>query len=389
MRVLFVNDESAAFEQIEKDFKRLSKQWEMTFARGGSAALAYLGNEPFDVIVTDMRMVGLDGASLLRHVRMAHPHMIRLAIAGEPGANALLVALPEAHQVLSSPCDARDLELRIKRAKALQACLDNPVVRERVSGLSGLPILPRLHIDLTLLLESPHASAASVGQLIERDVSALARLLQFVNSAFLGLARTMETADEAVAYLGFSAVRSLVLMTGLYDSSHRIQVAPEFSFERLQSHAMHVAQLAVQLVDDREEARTAFSAALLHDVGCLVLASALPEQYSRICAHATEQGISFRAAELALGDFTHAELGAYFLGLWGLPYGIVEAVAHHHDPMRAEETQLGAVGAVHVANALAHGLSDAGSLDRIDAKYVSKLKLKRQQRHWLELAGRS
>lgn len=386
MRVLFVHDESAALEQFEKDFKRLSKQWEMTFARGGSAALLHLSNDHFDVIVTDMRMFGLDGASLLRHVRMAHPHMIRLAIVGETGANALLDALPEAHQVLSDPCDAHDLELRIKRAKALQECLDNPLIRDRVSGLSGLPALPRLHIDLTLLLESPHASAKSVGELIERDMTVLARLLQFVNSAFLGLARTLETAEEAVAYLGFSAVRSLALMTGLYDNSHRIQVAPEFSYERLQSHAMRVAQLAMQLTDDREEARTAFSAALLHDIGCLVLAAALPNHYSHICEHAAQEGISFRAAELAVGDFTHAELGAYFLGLWGLPYGIVEAVAHHHDPLRAEETQLGAVGAVHIANALVHGVDEVGRLDRVDPKYVSKLKLKRHQRRWIELA---
>lgn len=95
-------------------------------------------------------------------------------------------------------------------------------------------------------------------------------------------------------------------------------------------------------------------AALLHDVGKLVLATRSQKHFERVLEGVQTDRLPLYAVEQNLIGVSHAEVGAYLLGLWGLPSPIVEAVAHHHHPMRIPHDALDAVGIVHVANSLAH-----------------------------------
>lgn len=386
MKVLFVDDELAVLEGLENRLRRLRRRWSMAFAQGAAAALEQLESSHFDVIVTDMRMPGMDGAALLKRVCVAYPHMIRLVLSGETGQDALLDALPVAHQLLSKPCQADVLEASIGRAHALEECLRSDAVKACVAGLTSLPALPEMYTQITELIESPEASSSSVAELVEQDMALLARLLQLVNSAFVAPPRSMSSAEEAVSYLGLNTVRSLVLMSSLFESVDHRRMPEAFSFSALQGHGFRVAQLACRLLSDETEARSAFAAALLHDIGCLVIASQLPDEYQRISAHAEAEGLSFFEAERATTQHTHAELGAYLLALWGLPYPIVEGVAHHHEPLRAGERHFGVVGAVHVANALASASSRACFEAAVDQRYLAHLQLEGSVDHWLELA---
>jgi putative nucleotidyltransferase with HDIG domain len=127
-----------------------------------------------------------------------------------------------------------------------------------------------------------------------------------------------------VTYLGFQMVRSLVMMLETFTPPEGVS---KEEVESLRSHAVCTARIAARLVTERQTSEDAFLAGLLHDVGRLVLPK---------------------------GDQAdHGAAGAYLLGLWGLPWPIVEAVAHHHDPARAEPTRFDVLAAVHVADALA------------------------------------
>jgi HD-like signal output (HDOD) protein len=115
----------------------------------------------------------------------------------------------------------------------------------------------------------------------------------------------------------------------------------------------------------------AFIAGLMHDIGKLLLAANKPAIYESVLARMEDQGEAFQAAETATYQADHAELGGYLLGLWGIPDGVLQAVAHHHAPRRGRDKGVTALTLVHVANGfsnrgadLAEAELDAMDLDR-------------------------
>jgi hypothetical protein len=134
-------------------------------------------------------------------------------------------------------------------------------------------------------------------------------------------------------------------------------------------------------------------AGLLHAVGKLVLATRSPKHFARALEGAAEEKRPLFAVEQELMGVSHAEVGAYLLGIWGLPCPVVEAVAHHHHPERVPQETLDAVAIVHVANYLAHknpvhpgAGGDANSYLKPDPDYLENLGLTEQVSAWNEFA---
>jgi putative nucleotidyltransferase with HDIG domain len=157
----------------------------------------------------------------------------------------------------------------------------------------------------------------------------------------------------AVSYLGIETIRSLALSVSAFRELEPTDKALKHALEGEQSHALRVAAIAKTLFADARKANDAFAAALLHDVGKLVLASKKPSEYSARLAtrHASDRPLH-RAEIEALGS-SHAEIGAYLLGIWGLPFTVVEAVARHHDPETVPHTEFDVLSGVHIADLLA------------------------------------
>ena len=85
MRVMFIDDEPNILSGLRRILRPLRDQWQMQFADGGQAALDSLADAPCDVIVSDMKMPGMDGAELLSAVKKKYPTSIRIALSGEWG----------------------------------------------------------------------------------------------------------------------------------------------------------------------------------------------------------------------------------------------------------------------------------------------------------------
>jgi HD-like signal output (HDOD) protein len=154
-----------------------------------------------------------------------------------------------------------------------------------------------------------------------------------------------------------------------------------FSPDRLQQHSMLTAILAKKIVGNPQLADAAFTAGLLHDIGALVLLYAAPPDYVRSLDRKKELNGDGAAAEREIFGVTHAEVGAYLLGLWGIPFPIVEAVAFHHRPNEVAPESRALVGAIHIASGLVEEMTDADqakmaarpgldSSARIDATFI-------------------
>jgi len=351
-RILFVDDEAHVLASLNAALRSRTDEWTMVFAQGGEAALEEIAVKPFDVVVSDMRMPGMGGAELLQLVRERHPETVRLVLSGHAEFDTTLNAAPFAHQFLAKPCRPDELQAVIERACELQALLTDMESQAMIAGITTLPTAPASYHELNRVLTSPEVAASDVAEIIEGDVALFAKVLQLVNSAFFGLGRRITSAREAVAYLGISPLRSVVLSVEMMRTFQVPRPIPGFSLDTLERHSAIVARTAGRLVRSTRRAENAFTAGLLHDIGKLVLASEHPDKLEALLAESFATGRPLHVVEREQNGTTHAEIGAYLLGLWGLPYAVVEAVARHHLPAAVRPAPLDATGAVAVVNAL-------------------------------------
>lgn len=383
-RILFVDDEQRILEGLRTRLRRKREVWEMSFVESGAAALALMEQQPIDVLVTDMRMPGMDGAALLREVLKRHPQVVRIVLSGHAELETALRAVPVAHQFLSKPSDVGVIEAVVERACALQAVVSDEAVRAMIGRIEQLPALPRVYSRLLSLLEDDRTGAAEVAELLKQDMALAAKLLQMVNSAFFRLSRAIATIEEAVTYLGFTTLRQVTLAVEVFGAG-----GPEARrLEELQAHALLVGSIAADLFAERQRREDAFVAGLLHDLGKLIVTLELPAYLESVSAALAVQPSAMHLVERELFGVTHAELGGYLLGIWGLPYPVVEAVANHHAPERVASRELDLLTAVHVSDVLAHELAPArlGAVPVLDEAHLSRLGLLAELPRWRELA---
>jgi putative nucleotidyltransferase with HDIG domain len=352
-RILFVDDEPRVLDGLKRMLHGQRQEWSMDFAPGAPAALELLGQREYDVILTDMRMPGMDGAALLTEVAARYPATIRVVLSGQTDDAAALRAMPVAHQFLMKPCDVETLRTVISRTTRLRGLLGDPVLREVAGEIDSLPPVPGTYLALGRLLGASSTSISDIADTVSRDPALTAKLLQVVNSSFFGQRREISSVSHACTLLGTGLIRSIVLARELYTDG-LWRRCPAALIESECDHAVAVAGLARAMQVDAAQAEAAVAAGLLHDVGKLIMATRDP----RFAMTEREESLRSRrpVAELEMARLgvSHAEVGAYLLGLWGLPHGVVEAVAYHHSPNHGATPPSRVAAAVHVADALVH-----------------------------------
>jgi putative nucleotidyltransferase with HDIG domain len=395
-RVLFVDDEGHVLEALRDALRSYREQWAMSFVGSGREALELLSAERHDVVVSDLLMPELDGATLLERVRDRHPTAVRIVLSGHADLAMVARAAGVAHRLIAKPCDTGDLARVIEGSCALQHMTARLQLRGCVAGAAALPSLPRLFTELTEVLASRGASARDAARVIQSDMAMAAKVLQLANSAYFGRRQPVSQLAEAVAYLGLEPVRALVLHAEGFRQLRVDPPIPGFDLEELQRHCTRVARVARTLLSDPRSRADAFAAGLLHDVGLLILAAQDREELARMLALAREQSRPLYEVEHERHSVTHGEIGAHLLALWGLPQTITEAVARHHGPPSGPPSgagQINATVATYVANILveeleADWLSGALPASRLDADYLREAGLSDRLPEWRELARR-
>jgi putative nucleotidyltransferase with HDIG domain len=349
-RVLFVDDEPRVLDGLQRMLRSQRSRWEMVFAPGGEAALRELERASFDVVVTDMRMPGVDGSALLHAVAARSPDTVRIVLSGQTEFEVALRVLPIAHQFLMKPCEARSLEQAIEQSCRLRDLLRSDAMRKVVGGIAVIPVVPAVYAKLVEAVDDASSSLATIAKIVEQDGALASKVLQSVNSSFFGVGRRINSIAQAVSLLGVRLLRSLVLSQEIL---RPLATAPNglgFDPDAEHDHALQVARIARRLAVTPAGAEEAAIAGLLHDVGKLLLYAYLPEQARAAIDLAAAKAIPRHDAEREILGVSHAEVGAYLLGLWGLPHTVVEAVAYHHSGEQIKHQPLGPATAVYLAN---------------------------------------
>jgi response regulator RpfG family c-di-GMP phosphodiesterase len=282
-RILFVDDESRILDGMRRMMHAERARWEMEFAVGGEAALKASETKPFDVVVSDMRMPGMDGATLLGHFQSRYPSTARIILSGYSEAALATRAGQVAHRFLAKPCNAADLRSMIERVCTLQEVLCTPEIRAVIGTVGELPSLSNTYHSLTQAVNDANTSISVVAQIRERDIAMAAKVLQFVNSAFFGLAQKVTTLQNAASHLGMQTIKSLALASETFRVFVPDKRIPPLVCESIQQHSQATAAIVAALPLAREIRDVTVLSALVHDIGRLVLASKCPSSLWRRC----------------------------------------------------------------------------------------------------------
>ncbi|MCX6629990.1 MAG: response regulator [Candidatus Solibacter sp.] len=385
--ILFVDDEPLILAGLQRLLRSQREVWDMSFAGSGAEALAILKTKPIDAIVTDMRMPAMDGARLLEIVRERSPGTIRIVLSGYFESEAALRAVGVAHQYLAKPCDPKRLQEAIERACGFASLLPDAALRRVVGVIGSLPTLPRTSALLAEALRKPDIPLGEISRIVEHDVGITAKLLQLVNSAFFCLPYRVTSVSGAVSYLGLDTLRHLVLSVELFRTLKPRRAIVGFSLEGLEEHSYLAARIAATLPAAEAVTAEGVIASVLHDVGKLVLASRLPREFEISLASSVREQQPLHLVEKEKMGTTHAEIGAYLLGLWGLPGAVVDAVSRHHRPEVPEtgSTGLDVLAITHIADALAYEahIDQAGATGGLlNPEYLARLGLEANLPAW-------
>ncbi|MBU1107733.1 MAG: HDOD domain-containing protein [Candidatus Riflebacteria bacterium] len=390
-KLLFVDPDNNALDAYRRLIKAMRPAWSSSFAATGRDAMSVMRKLKPDVLVTELNMTVENGVDLLKTVQKFYPDVIRIVLSSEPDAQAetILNATQSAHRFLVKPCKGESLIAHVEQAAELRKIIFSEELRKIIGGIPYLPSLPQLYHELLKAMESPLISVAEIGDIIARDMSMTTRVLHLVNSAFFGLPRQVSNPHEAAVMLGLNVLKSLILYVKLFFAAPDSKI-PGFSLDDMWAHSSLTARLsrdiAKGLGGNSHIQEDAFLAGMLHDVGKLLLLEHPKYLKSVMLRQANDDDLSFVDAEYKEFSASHAEIGGYLLGLWGLPDLVVEAVACHHRPSQISGEASPVLAATHLANVML--CRQAGDEIDYDENLLNQGEIKMMLPDWNLLATR-
>lgn len=348
-RILFVDDENSILKALERLF--FDSDYEVFTANDVAEGLQSLAEYPIDIVVSDMRMPGMDGHQFLKRVKTLYPSTTRLILSGYADEKEILDSLIDGSSTLYlfKPWDGADFTRKIAQIFEARQIFKNQTLLDLANGLENLSLVTGIYNSVCQYIDQD-ADAGSIAKVIETDPAVTAAVLRIVNSAFYNVKTGSVT--QAITYLGLPVVKSIVLSCSLFTSLN-IKVPP-FTIARLTRHAtmtnFYVTKIYTELLN-RKVPDVLSTAGLLHNLGLLMYLHYFPEIYTRVVeAHLKQPQKSLSELEKEIMGVTHSELGGYLLDWWGLPYPIVECALFYHEPMHGAVMDKVAVSVVHVAN---------------------------------------
>lgn len=333
--ILFVDDEKNILHIIRREL--FDAPFNLLLADSAQEGLSLLSSNQVDMVVSDIRMSGMDGLCFLEEVKRLYPQTIRSVLSGHLDEALVLTTITRgiASTFFTKPWDPDQFRQDCEHILSSRQILSDPDLLALINSLGTLPSLPRVYTDFLKALDEG-SSARHLAEILEKDALLAANILHMANAAFFSIYK-ISSLERALIQLGSNIIKNTVLTLSL---AHHFPWNPmqEQEMNNLMAHSCLVSRLTAmfhQQLHLRNLDELANSAALTHDIGKILILYYFPSRYQEISAlMKAENGISFREAEIRINqhNITHCELGAYFLSLWNLPVANVDAALFHHTP---------------------------------------------------------
>jgi HD-like signal output (HDOD) protein/CheY-like chemotaxis protein len=390
LRLLYLEEDPTLVAQLIHALGKKS-DWDVAHAKSPAEARAIAAKQPIDVALLSATMPDTDPVAIAEELTKTHKKVTIFVLAPDAETGGGLAYASGRFQWLTKPCDPETLISSIERMATLVSWLTNNTTIDLVSGLHSLPTIPSNYQGVIRAIHSPHSSVQDIAAAVEKDMGITSRVLQVANSAYYGYSKKITSPMEASMLLGIDTLKSLVRYTHVLNNFPQTP-ATNAVFDQVWRHSAGVAAVARKIVLSytKEEALgdEAFTAALLHDIGKVVLTSLKADEYKAVIRQAAETNTPLHSVERIKLKTTHAETGAYLLSLWGIPFSILEAVAWHHYPRECKDKKFSALTAVHVANVAEHRrqqMDENKAIPTLDELYLTDMGVWKEAQEWVKL----
>jgi putative nucleotidyltransferase with HDIG domain len=379
--VLLIDDTAApVFSAPDVGVRANRRDLVLTDAEGLQSWLASSAVGAAVVVVPIRPDPGVRPLQLLAEKR---PDVLRVGVFVDEQPSAITASAALVHRAFPGSDAVAAIEDAVKQGERFRALLTDRRLAAVVGRLRRLPTVPSLYRRLMRECRSDHASARTIGELVAEEPSVAARVLQAANSPYYGRRGHVMDPTQAVHRIGVEGVKALVL-TGHLLAEFSEAERQRFDLYGLWRHSLIASSFARIILQDvvtsHADVETAAAAALLHDLGRLLLAVNLSQEYDRVLAAVRSGERSLVKAEVDEFGVSHAAIGAQLLALWGVPVEIVEAVARSHQAGISPDRDPDPAVAVQAADLLASEV--AGTLDEGDRVVAEVFGAGRPQSRW-------
>ncbi len=348
-RILFVDDEPQILKSLIRLF--MDSKYDIITAESGLQALEILQSTEVNMIISDMRMPGMDGYQLLTKIKEKYPRIMRVILSGYSDDKIVLNALQKnvAKLYMFKPWDNDQLTALVDQMFETEYVLNSVNLLALINNIESLPAMKSNYQRILRLIDED-MDMSVIGSAIESDASIAAKILHVANSAFFN-AKT-GSVKQAVTYIGLEYTKKLVMSTSLIDAMQDSSTDGDmiasmwkvsFTSNRLLDF-LYVRHLNKKVPD-------AFStAALLQNIGSVLLLKFFRADYLRLRQVSRNSNRDYIDSEKEIFKVTHAEAGAYLLGWWDFPYPFVEAALYHHEPFHKSIVNRELLLCTHIAN---------------------------------------
>ncbi|MDF1610821.1 response regulator [Stygiobacter electus] len=351
IKILFVDDEKYILDGLKRMLAFQRTKWDMFFVTNGNDAIEIALNNKIDVIITDMRMPIMNGAELLDNFHKNFPHTIRIILSGYSDYELILKTVKTSHQFLAKPINSDELITVIDNCLKSRELINSNELIDIINGIENLPSLPNIYFELEEELNNEEISLLKIENIIKKDISLTAKILQLSNSSYFATAVKTTDIKTALNILGINVVKSLIIYLNLSSYLTKEKINEKY-LEEIWSHSLKTSEIAKTIVKEIDiskfVAQEIYATTLLHDIGKIILLK--HKKYQQIIKEMNR--LPNHTEEIELLNFSHANVGAYLLQLWNLPAMVVEAISSHHEMQFFNEKSLSSL--LYYANKIAN-----------------------------------
>jgi putative nucleotidyltransferase with HDIG domain len=235
---------------------------------------------------------------------------------------------------------------------------DRQKIENLIRNMGELPTIPSVFLAVNKMLSDPRTSATDVGLVVSSDQVITSKILKVANSAFYGFSSKVNTISHAIAVLGFSSTKNIVLTTSVLTTLNFKTPVKGFSLADFWKHSVATGAIAKLIAKemDPQKQEEAFVAGLLHDIGKLILAICAQEDFIICLNLAAEKKCLFLEAEREVLGVSHPDIAAWVSDKWKLPAEINAVITNHHRELETSGEHANLVAVVKLADVLARGL---------------------------------
>ncbi len=344
--ILIVDDEPQILRAFQSAF--VGTDYSIQYCENGADALVCLGAHGVDLLITDVRMPGMEGLEFLRIVKEKFPRILRVILSGYMDIKLVFRALEEnlAKTYWIKPWSNDEFKASILKLSELEEIFSKRALLEFFNNMNDLPTMPKMYMTISKLI-GEDADVDKISKVIEKDPAIASRILRIANSAFYGT--HTGSIHQSIMYIGLSNIKNLLLSHSVFE-----QVALQKGvFQNLWEHASRTNAIASFIYAEflgRKIPQIYASAGLLHNIGLIVLWMRNGNSYLEAIVKEDLEVSTISELEKELFKVTHEELGAYLLNWWDVPLPIVEAALYHHRPSSNMIINKELVSVIHLAH---------------------------------------